>query len=68
MDECKLTSCDYGMNCSNTVGSYVCSCLKGFRQDNDEPGMCEGQSCELISFEFLSCKFRTAAGQFGVTG
>ena len=42
VDECQLSSpCAH--NCSNTVGSYICSCDAGFTVNGDAcDGMCDG--------------------------
>ena len=39
IDECRLGTHQCAQNCSNTVGSYTCSCRTGYRLSND------GQTC-----------------------
>ena len=48
VDECKLMDCGYGQNCTNTPGSFVCSCLKGFHPGH-KPGLCTGESWEMMT-------------------
>ena len=36
IDECDLETHDCAHNCSNTVGSFVCSCRDGYQLDNDQ--------------------------------
>jgi len=61
VDECKLFNCGYGQNCTNTPGSYACSCLKGFRPDV-KPGWCKDiDECATITspcgtYNYLSCE------------
>ena len=41
MDECGASSpvCDINANCSNTRGSYICTCKSGYTGDGK---MCQG--------------------------
>ena len=54
IDECatpETNECDTNAECSNTEGSYTCSCRVGFTGD--------GKSCagDLINFGRISSKF-----------
>ena len=51
IDECSLNStiCDKNAMCTNTYGSYICSCNPGYR-GSGQPGDCEGN---CFSFEFI---------------
>ena len=42
VDECKDQNGGCGHNCSNTVGSYHCSCLSGYTL-NTTDNTCEGK-------------------------
>ena len=42
IDECALDSDGCGQTCTNTEGSYVCSCGDGFMLDEDGRG-CSGE-------------------------
>lgn len=38
VDECadpSLNKCDHNSRCINTIGSYICKCLPGFKKVND---------------------------------
>lgn len=65
MDECKLFNCGYGQNCTNTPGSYVCSCSEGFRPDV-KPGSCKGWLLEFMSSLLVvsstACYLRNVTG------
>uniref|UniRef100_A0A3P9Q5U9 Thrombomodulin n=1 Tax=Poecilia reticulata TaxID=8081 RepID=A0A3P9Q5U9_POERE len=37
-DECTLAPCEH--ECANSLGSYVCSCFKGYRVDEKDPHKC----------------------------
>ncbi len=30
IDECEIDVCDMNANCTNTIGSFICSCNMGF--------------------------------------
>ena len=42
IDECEehISGCNH--NCTNTIGSYNCSCYDGFKFSNDSIVFCEG--------------------------
>lgn len=57
IDECQSNNggCDHF--CKNTVGSFDCSCRKGFKLLTDEKscqGMCTGEAVEQISVAWTS--------------
>ena len=35
INECDLNKCHSSSLCTNTDGSYICSCRTGYRMDND---------------------------------
>ncbi|CAH1238631.1 NOTCH2 [Branchiostoma lanceolatum] len=45
-DECELSPCDVNANCTNTYGSYTCTCRTGF------PG--DGFSCDAFTIVYLA--------------
>ena len=52
IDECtnKTDSCDVNAMCTNTMGSYSCSCLFGYSGDGE---MCIGRSTPLMLCDWL---------------
>ena len=51
VDECadQNGGCDH--NCSNTAGSYHCSCLSGYTLNTTDNTLCDGtQNCVLDSY------------------
>ena len=57
LDECDMGFCGEHGTCTNTVGSYVCTCFSGFLPGSD--GICIGEASSLylvrtcVSFLFL---------------
>lgn len=54
VDECVegLDSCDIAAVCNNTVGSYQCTCLNGYRGNGHT---CDGRVDEiLLMYDFMS--------------
>ena len=49
IDECEqgLDGCDH--NCTNTVGSYICTCMDGYELESDNHN-CTGM--QIINFNF----------------
>ena len=43
VDEC-LVNAPCNQTCSNTLGSYTCSCIVGFRQDITDTSLCNGKT------------------------
>ena len=53
VDECtQYRICDYGQTCTNTFGSYECSCDQGYHAINAEKNKCEGE-CSLVERKAL---------------
>ena len=53
VNECLVDNkCDSSQDCINTVGSYKCSCKKGFQQDMITAA-CIGMLLNIVSF--LKC-------------
>ena len=56
IDECivGLDGCDH--NCTNTVGSYYCTCMDGYVLEADNH-TCEGEGQQQITFsnELINC-------------
>ena len=42
-DECTLEPDICGQNCSNTIGSYLCSCIDGYRLSIADQRSCDGE-------------------------
>ena len=41
IDECKITCLEENKICNNTIGSYMCNCKQGYRE-NETSQACEG--------------------------
>ena len=55
IDECaRNLSCHVNANCTNTIGSHVCTCHTGYTGD--------GQTCSVILISFLQCQLFKAEG------
>ena len=52
VDECKRNETICGHYCSNTNGSYVCSCMDGYTL-SDNGHTCEGVICLLCSYMYM---------------
>lgn len=56
IDECEDSPCPE--NCVNTLGSYFCTCRKGFEiRDSECKGMCN--QIELIADEWMGTALRS---------
>ena len=55
VDECSASSpvCDSNANCSNTPGSYICTCTSGFTGDGKT---CQGRNSVTKSHSKFSCE------------
>ena len=42
-DECTLEPDNCGQNCSNTIGSYLCSCIDGYQLSIADQRSCDGE-------------------------
>ena len=53
IDECKDENyvCDVNANCTNTYGSYNCTCKEGYTGDGRS---CSGTNLIIIKFDFFS--------------
>lgn len=47
-NECKYRPCDVFAHCTNTLGSFMCSCFPGYQGDGFQ---CEG----MCSVDFIGC-------------
>ena len=47
IDECIAGTDNCGSTCSNTIGSYVCSCLTGYRLQSDG-STCRGNNSNIV--------------------
>ena len=45
MDECGTPVCDTNANCSNTYGSYLCTCVDGYTGNGSQ---CNGERVSWI--------------------
>ena len=54
LDECDMGFCGEHGTCTNTVGSYVCTCFSGFLPGSD--GICIGEAISLYLVRTL-CLF-----------
>ena len=57
IDECENSPCGNG-DCSNTIGSYSCTCHPGYENSHTNPDTCIGNAIPCLS------TLLTAAAQF----
>ena len=53
IDECSENDDNCSQNCSNTIGSYQCSCNDGYALDSDQHN-CNGNIYNYINHETLT--------------
>jgi len=53
IDECAELNGECQHNCTNTNGSYSCSCNKGYKLSEDEHNCTEYSWCEKLSCTFI---------------
>ena len=53
IDECMDQNGGCGHNCSNTVGSYRCSCLSGYTLNTTDNATCDGNQTILLIINWL---------------
>ena len=52
-DECKDQNGGCGHNCSNTVGSYRCSCLSGYTLNTTDNTSCDGKQNKTAYYQMF---------------
>ena len=53
IDECKDQNGGCGHNCSNTVGSYRCSCLSGYTLNTTDNASCDGKQNKTACYQMF---------------
>ena len=52
-DECKDQNGGCGHNCSNTIGSYRCSCLSGYTLNTTDNTSCDGKQNKTAYYQMF---------------
>ena len=64
IDECSENSDNCSQNCSNTIGSYLCSCNDGFTLGSDQH-TCNGINMCMYHSRMLILSLPCLSGCFG---
>lgn len=62
-NECKYRPCDVFAHCTNTLGSFFCTCFPGYQGDGFQ---CEGTLLKFLKFKFKlndNCEIRKLSKQ-----
>ena len=52
IDECDTNTSTCEQLCSNTIGSFVCSCLDGYRLNITDNSTCDGKFSDHVLLYF----------------